>query len=157
MTQINLLFRNLKPFSANEDKSFNKKGKYYKSTKKDNFQKQVYCEMLRRKPDLFTFEAIFSPYDHVLIGTLYVFMPKNKLFTTKDCLSKTGGDVNNNKTFTDSIFKCMDKLDDAYLLSEPPFKLISPDKNYHMGYILEIFDKENVERWSKNAWEKINQ
>jgi hypothetical protein len=160
VNQINFLFKNLKFLSANKaykNVVINRKSRRAKTADAKGFEKRVVLEMLKRKPDIFEFQKHYSPHEHVLIGTVYMFLPKNKLFKADETISKTGGDVNNNKVFTDSIFSVFDELDDAMLISEPPFKLISPDKNHHMGYILEIYDKDNVERWSENAWEKINQ
>lgn len=155
MARISFLFKNLKTFSTNKSVNFNKKGKYYKSSKKDDFQKRIYCEMLRHRPEIFDFEAQFSPFEHVLIGNVYMFIPKKSLITKKDCINLNSGDVNNNKVLTDCVFKAFNKLDDAYLITEPPLKLFSPDENYHLAYSIEIEDKENLDVWSENAWSLV--
>jgi hypothetical protein len=154
--RIDFFFERLKPFSANKSVSFNKKGKYFKNKDKDNFQKYIDAIMIRHKPSIFEFTKYFSRFEHLLVGTLYVFMPRDVLFTKSNTISKTGGDVNNNKNFTDRIFHHLPELDDSQLISEPPFKLISPDGYYHMGYKLEIFDLDTLDKWSENAWNEIS-
>jgi len=155
MTSIKFFFSGLKTYSANKSVSFNKKGKYYKSAGKQNFQDIISYGMMKYKPEIFALENSYSIYEHVLVGNVYMFIPRHKLITKKDYLNMTVGDVNNNKVFTDCIFKHFDKLDDSMLIVENAFKLISPDKNYSLGYKLSIFSRDDLERWSTNAWEEI--
>ncbi len=156
MNEIKFFFSGIKSFSANKSVSFNKKGKYYKTANKKIFQDAISYGMLKHRPGIFDFEANYSIYDHILVGNVYMFIPRHKLITKKDYLNMTAGDVNNNKVFTDCIFSHFDKLDDCHLIVENSFKLASPDKNYHMAYKLSIFSRDDLERWSVNAWEEIN-
>lgn len=156
MSSITFFFERLKPFSTNRSVSFNRKGKYYKSKDKANFQTYIDAVMSQHKPHIFDFNKQFSPYEHFLVGGVYIFMPRNKLFTKRNTISKTSFDVNNCKVFTDRIFHHLSEMDDSQLISEPPFKLLSPDGFYHMGYKLEIYDIETIEKWSTHAWDEIS-
>jgi len=156
MNEIKFFFSGLKAYSANKSVTFNRKGNYYKSTGKKTFQDIVQYGMMKYKPQIFDMEASYSIYDHILVGNVYMFVPHHELITKKDYLNMTVGDVNNNKVFTDCIFKHFEKLDDSMLIVENAFKLISPDKNYSLGYKLNIFSRDDLERWSTNAWKEIN-
>ena len=151
------MFKKLHPFSTNKSVSFNKKGRYYKNSAKANFQKQVNAEMSRYKSEIFAFEAEFSPYEHFLVGKVYMFMPKDLLITKRGTISRKSFDVNNHKVFTDTIFRAFLELDDSQLISEEPLKLLSPDDDYHMGYKLEIHSLDELEGMSKNAWAALYQ
>ena len=88
MKKIEFLFKNTKPFSANESVNFNRKGAYYKSTAKDKFQKQIMMQMIQQKHEIFDFEAHFSPYEHFLECDISIYIPESKLMTKKGYVSK---------------------------------------------------------------------
>lgn len=153
--KIEFVFKNLKLLSSNKDKNFSRKrGGYYKSTEKSNFQHRVAGELLRHRAQIFEFETNYSPYEHMLWGEVYLFLPN--IMTKKGYLSKTAGDVNNTKILTDSIFKCFDKMDDSMLFRESSVKYKSWDNNHHIAYRLKRVDLELLDKWSDMHTKEFN-
>jgi Holliday junction resolvase RusA-like endonuclease len=149
MGTIEFYFQNLKPFSTNNTVSFNKKGRYYKNTKKDDFQKRVFCEMISHKADIFEFETNFSVYEHFVAGSLCIFVPKSKLVTKKGYISQKSGDIDNGcKALLDSVFKHFEKLDDSIICNLQVFKMPSPDNNYNIGLQLQRMEMTTLEEFS---------
>jgi Holliday junction resolvase RusA-like endonuclease len=133
MNQIEFLFQNLKPVSANHRIKRGRSGHSYKSREAVNFDARVRMQVNQQRSEVFAFEGTFSPYDHFLCAEINIYIPRSALMTKKGYISKKSMDIDNMfKQTIDSAFKEFEKLDDAWICKLFSSKTFSHDNNYHI-------------------------
>jgi len=93
------------------------------------------------------FETSYSPYDHFLTCTIMFEVPRHKLFTKKNAISKTSIDVDNiQKPLLDLVFKHFQTIDDSFICNLDSHKVCSLTNEYRTVVILK---KRNIEELTR--------
>jgi len=153
MNKIEFYFKDLKPITQNHAVKHKviKKGRKnivtsYKSDIAKVYEQTILIKTASRRPDIFDFEANYSPYEHFLACHIHFYMPKNKLITSKGYVNNKSIDLDNSlKYLIDAIFKRFNKIDDSAICQITSYKSFSTDKNYNTYISLIRQDLEILE------------
>ncbi len=128
MDTLRIIIKGVAPLSTNKTTSFNSKGRYYKNTKKEAFQKEIDLQCINYAEDMAKFKRNFDKKTEFLSVFYQIRLPHNKFYNKNGSLKLTRLDIDNCfKCFQDRLFKSLD-IDDVYicdLVSD-----IRPDDDY---------------------------
>jgi Holliday junction resolvase RusA-like endonuclease len=128
METIRLIIEGIPPLSTNETVKFNRNGKYYKSTKKAEFQKEIDLQCLKYADDLAAFKRNFNKKTEFISVFYQIRIPEEKFYNKNGSMKLTRKDLDNHfKALQDRVFKNLG-IDDVYILDLVAD--LRPDKDY---------------------------
>ncbi len=143
--KLTIFLSNIKPISVNEIFQFcRKSGRRFHSEKVRLFKGELTLKLLPHKKKLREFLPDLNQFFGIEVEYIF-FMPKKKLITKRNTISKTSGDAfNMEKILTDTLFNFMPSLDDSQIINGSVKKRISRDEEYHIQIILKLIDLDEI-------------
>jgi len=125
---LRIIINDVKPLSANKTISFNRRGKYFKSTAKKKFQDSVHEQLYKHKEEFGIFRRAFDKRGDFLCVSYDYKIPHSKFWNKDNTMKQTRIDLGNcQKVLQDCIFKAIG-VNDCFILDDN--NSIRPADNY---------------------------
>jgi Holliday junction resolvase RusA-like endonuclease len=116
METLRICIKDVPPLSTNQTVKFNRNGRYYKSTEKDKFQKEIDLQCLEYADQIAAFKRNFCKKTEFISVFYQIRIPENKFYNKNGTMKLTRKDLDNHfKALQDRVFKNLG-IDDVYIL-----------------------------------------
>lgn len=140
METIRLCIEGVPPLSTNQTVKFNRNGRYYKSTEKEKFQKEIDLQCLKYADEMAAFKRNFCKKTEFLSVFYQIRIPENKFYNKDGSIKRTRKDLDNYfKALQDRVFKNIG-IDDVYITDIVAD--LRPEKEYRTYITINKLDRD---------------
>lgn len=139
--KIEMLLENIKPVSVNAAYATARNGGRFNTKKYNEFMQEFNAKMFPYHKQLSQFDKDFNDKKHGIILEFTFYLPRKRYFTTHGRVNLRSGDASNFiKTTEDALFKKLDTIDDANVISVQSIKAVSYDTNFNIEISIGLVD-----------------